>query len=105
MPETKEDNIIYIGKQPAMVYATSVMVQAQEGQKLIIIKARGKSISRAVDVSQLALRKFVKDFKIGTITVGTEERDYVPDERDKRPKVEGPRKVLVSTIEIPLIKQ
>ena len=95
----KTDNVIFVGKQPAMVYATSVMLQAKDGHTTIFLRARGRSISRAVDVSQLALRRFVEDYKLGEIKVGTEEREYV-DERTKEKKM-----VKVSTIEIELRKE
>lgn len=97
----ERDNVIFIGKQPAIVYATSVMMQAQDGQETIILKARGMSMKTAIDVSQLALRRFVPNYEIGEIKVGTEEKEFIP--REGQPKEEG-RKVMVSTIEISLIK-
>ena len=105
-PVRSEDNVIFVGKQPAMVYATSVMIQAQNGQTTIILKARGRAIKTAVDVSQLALRRFVQNFKVGEIKVGTEEKEFVPTDRDGKPIPNAEaKKVMVSTIEISLNKQ
>jgi archaea-specific DNA-binding protein len=96
MPEeTKEqaDNVIFIGKKPTMSYVLAVITQFTNGQKEVHIKARGRSISRAVDVAQVVQRRFMSDVKIKKIDIGTEERE-----------VEGKGKVNVSTIDITLAK-
>jgi DNA-binding protein len=96
MPEeTKEqqDNVVFIGKKPTMSYVLAVITQFTNGQKEVHIKARGRSISRAVDVAQVVQRRFMSDVKIKKIDIGTEERE-----------VEGKGKVNVSTIDIVLAK-
>jgi len=96
MPEeTKEqqDNVVFIGKKPTMSYVLAVITQFTNGQKEVHIKARGRSISRAVDVAQVVQRRFMSDVKIKKIDIGTEERE-----------VEGKGKVNVSTIDIILAK-
>ncbi len=68
------DNSIFIGGKPFMNYVTGVVVQFNaKGAKEVIIKSRGKFISKAVDVAEIARRKFlaelnlvVKDVKIGS---------------------------------------
>jgi DNA-binding protein len=45
---------IFIGKKPLMVYVTSTLIQLAN-QPTVTIKARGLSIGRAVDVSQIIL--------------------------------------------------
>jgi DNA-binding protein len=82
-----DDNVIFVGKKPTMSYVLAVMTQF-DGNKEIIIKARGRAISRAVDVVEAVRNKFVKDIK-SDVKIGTEE---VTDS-------EG-RKLNVSTIEI-----
>jgi len=57
-----EDNAIFIGNKPFMNYVTSVVVQfTTKGAHEVIIKARGKFISRAVDVAEVAMKRFLKD--------------------------------------------
>lgn len=58
---TTSDNFIYIGDKPFMNYVTSVIVQftTKEAQELLI-KARGKFISRAVDVAEVACKRHLK---------------------------------------------
>jgi DNA-binding protein len=40
--------------------------------KRIVIKARGKSISKAVDIAEITRHKFVQDIKYERITLDTE---------------------------------
>ena len=73
--ETKrsEENSIFIGGKPFMNYVTGVVIQFGNGAQEVIVKARGKFISKGVDVAEVARRKFlveqnvsVKDVKIGS---------------------------------------
>lgn len=57
-----DDNAVFIGNKPFMNYVTSVVMQfTTKGASEIVVKARGKFISRAVDVSEVALKRFLKD--------------------------------------------
>jgi len=71
--EQKEDsNIIFIGSKPIINYVRSVSVQLNKSQnKDVIVRSRGKFISKAVDVVEISRRKFlekegikIKDIKI-----------------------------------------
>jgi|TARA_B100001964_G_C14227364_1_gene598316 DNA-binding protein len=66
-----EDNSIFIGGKPFMNYVTAVVMQfTTKNADEVIVKARGKFISRAVDVAEVASKRFleeqvgVKDIKI-----------------------------------------
>jgi len=67
---------ILIGKKPVMAYATAVMMHFQSGAKVLTIRARGRAISRAVDVVEVVRRRFfggkmsVKEVTIGTQAIG-----------------------------------
>jgi len=89
------DNSIYIGNKPFMNYVTSVVIQfTTKDAKEVIIKARGKFIARAVDVAEVASKRFLKDqIKVKDIQINSEEF-----------KNKEGREVRVSTIEIFLIK-
>ena len=71
--EPKKDTTIYVGKKPSMVYVLAVITQFNNGAREVTIKARGKVISTAVDVSQIVMNRFLKTAKIKDIRVGTEE--------------------------------
>jgi len=92
----KDDNTIFIGGKPFMNYVTGVVMQfTTKGAKEVVIKARGKFISRAVDVAEVCRKRFLKDH-------GVDVRDIKIDSEEFDNK-EG-RKVNVSTIDITLIK-
>jgi len=73
MANEADDNTIYIGKKGTMAYVLAVVTQINNGAKEILIKARGRAISRAVDVSEIVKNKFVTDLKIAKIGISTEE--------------------------------
>nr|AIF08101.1 DNA/RNA-binding protein AlbA (ssh10b) [uncultured marine thaumarchaeote KM3_26_G04]AIF16279.1 DNA/RNA-binding protein AlbA (ssh10b) [uncultured marine thaumarchaeote KM3_73_E01] len=63
---------IYIGKKPLMAYVTSTLIQLANIPS-VTIKARGMSIGRAVDVSQIISRKTENaGYTIGNIQLGSE---------------------------------
>ena len=72
-PETSGPrDIIYIGKKPLMAYVTSTLIQLSN-IPCVYIKARGMSIGRAVDVSQIISRKTENaGYSIGNIKLGSE---------------------------------
>jgi len=69
-PETRDT--IFIGKKPLMAYVTSTLTQLANIPS-VTIKARGMSIGRAVDVSQIISRKTENaGYSIGNIKLGSE---------------------------------
>jgi len=72
MTERRDDNIIYIGKKPSMAYVLAVVTQFGSGTNEIVIKARGRAISKAVDVAEIVKNKFAQDAKVTGIEIGTE---------------------------------
>jgi DNA-binding protein Alba len=95
-PEKGKDNIIFVGIKPFMNYVTGVVMQFQnKGQDEVIVSARGKFISKAVDISEVARRTFLKDehIQVRDIKISSEQFE----------NKEGKR-IFVSTIEIFLVK-
>ena len=60
--EKKEDhNIIYIGEKPFMNYVTGVVMQfTTQGANEVVVKARGRFASRAIDVVEVARKRFLE---------------------------------------------
>jgi len=54
--ETKERNEIFVGTKPIMTYVTATLTQLST-QPTVTIKARGKRITQAVDVSQMIVKR------------------------------------------------
>ena len=89
----KTENAVLIGRKPVMNYVVACITSFNAGEKQVVVKARGRAISRAVDTVELLRRAFVKDLEIKNIDIGTEE--FV--------RAEG-QKSNVSTIEITVAK-
>ena len=67
------ENTVYIGKKPTMNYVVAVVSQFHVGAGIVVIKARGKSISRAVDIAEIVRNRFVTDAKVREIRIATEQ--------------------------------
>ncbi len=67
-----DDNIIYVGNKPVMNYVLAVVTQFNNGADEVLIKARGRAISRAVDVEQIAINRFLSDVTTKKIETSTE---------------------------------
>ena len=90
------DNSIFIGNKAFMNYVTSVVMQftTKEASE-VIVKARGKFISRAVDVSEVAVKRFLQDrIDVKSIQIGSEGFEN-----------DDGKNIRVSTIEIVLVKR
>ena len=90
------DNNIFVGGKPFMNYVTGVVMQfTTKNAPEVVIKARGKFISRAVDIAEVATKRFLVDqVAVKDISINSEEFQ----------NKEG-RQVRVSTIEITVAKK
>ena len=90
-----EGNAVLIGKKPIMNYVLACITFFHGGAKEVSIKARGRSISRAIDVAEVVRHRFLPDVKIKSIGIGTDQFES---------EEEGTSATNVSTIEITLIR-
>jgi DNA-binding protein len=70
MPET---NSVFIGKKPVMNYVLACLTLFQNGSDSVIIKARGRAISKAVDVAQITVKRFATGINVRKIDIDTEQ--------------------------------
>ncbi len=89
MSQPPANNVVLIGKKPTMNYVVACLTLFNSGTREVVVRARGKAISSAVDTVELLRRGFVKDLDVRRITIGTDE--FSRSEGDKS---------TVSTIEI-----
>jgi len=68
-----EAGIVYIGKKPTMNYVLAVVTHFNGGSRDVIVKARGRSISRAVDVAEIVRGRFVPDARVRDVRIATEK--------------------------------
>ncbi|MFB0504134.1 MAG: DNA-binding protein Alba [Candidatus Bathyarchaeia archaeon] len=74
-----ELNAVLIGRKPVMNYVLACITFFHGGAEEISVKARGKAISRAVDVVENVRRRFLPDVKVGNIDTGTEQLQRVEE--------------------------
>jgi DNA-binding protein len=95
--EEKKPEIVFIGNKPPMSYVMAVITAMSSGDiSEIMLKARGRAITTAVDVAEITTNRFIKDLKVSAIGIGTEEMP--PREGENRSR-------MVSTMEITLAKK
>ena len=95
--ERSDENVVFIGGKPFMNYVTAVVMQfTTKGAREVVICARGKFISRAVDVAEVCKKRFLKDHNIEVKNIKTDSEEFENNEG---------RKVNVSTIDITLSKK
>lgn len=81
--------VVLVGKKPTMNYVLATTLPLAEGKK-VILKARGRAISKAVDIVEVVRRRFVQNAVIERVNIGTEEGKVGTDGKPRN----------VSTIEI-----
>lgn len=102
-----DDHVVFIGNKPFKIsqnksaywsvnYVTGVVMQfTTQNAKEVVIKARGKFISRGVDIAEVSAKRFLENsVKVTDIKIDSEEFE----------NKEG-KQVRVSTIEITLVKK
>ena len=68
-----DENTIFVGSKPPMSYVLAVVTQFNMvGSDEVVIKARGRAISRAVDTAEIVRNRFVTDAEVKEISIGTE---------------------------------
>ena len=95
--QIREDtNNIFIGDKPFMNYVTAVVMQfTTKNAEEVVVKARGKFISRAVDVSEVAAKRFLEN-RIGVKDIKVDSEEFTNKEG---------KNIRVSIIEITLVKK
>ena len=65
-------NTVFIGRKPVLNYVLACLTLLKSGESVVLVKARGRSISTAVDVVEVTKNRFVNDLKVVDISIGTE---------------------------------
>ena len=94
---SEKSRIVFIGNKMPMDYVMAIITGLSASDaKDITLKARGKSITTAVDAAEITRNRFLKNLKVSKIAIGTEEMPAREGENRSR---------MVSTIEIVLTKE
>ncbi len=88
-----KDGSMFVGAKPFMTYVTGAVMQfSTKNSEEVVLRARGKFISRAVDVAEVVTKRFLEG-KVRIDGIRTDSEDF----ENSDGKV-----VRVSTIEIAL---
>jgi DNA-binding protein len=87
------ENAVFVGNKPVMNYVLAVLTQFNSGIAEVSVKARGRAISRAVDVAEIVRKRFLPDVDVTDIKISTEKVESEQGEAN------------VSAIEITLAKK
>jgi DNA-binding protein len=71
--EDDEPNIVRIGKKPIMNYVVACMTLLNSGVSEVMVRARGQSITKAVETVDLLRRAFLKHIQVHSVDIGTEQ--------------------------------
>jgi|BEDMetMinimDraft_2_1075160.scaffolds.fasta_scaffold01315_3 DNA-binding protein len=72
-------NVVLVGKKPVMNYVLAALTLLNQGVSEIVIKARGRSVSKAVDTVEIVRNRFlpdkveVKEIRIGSQVVTSQD--------------------------------
>jgi len=92
-PVMEQANLVRIGKKPIMNYVVACVTLFNSGAEEVMVRARGQSITKAVETVLMLRNSFIKDLEIGEIRIGSEEVTRLDGTRGS-----------ISTIEIMLEK-
>ncbi len=67
-----DDNTVFVGAKPTMNYVLAVLTQFRVTDEPVAVKARGRTISKAVDIAEIVRHRFLPNVKIKDIKIGTE---------------------------------
>ncbi|MBI2664237.1 DNA-binding protein Alba [Candidatus Woesearchaeota archaeon] len=91
-----EPGTVFIGTKPIMNYVTAVVMQfTTKDAQSVVIKARGKFMSTAIDVAEVATKRFLQG-QVNVQSIKTNSENFTNREG---------RNVRVSTIELELTRK
>ena len=89
-----EQNLVRVGRKPIMNYVTACVTLFNSGNDEVMVRARGRTIEKAIDIVQMLKRGFLKNVTIMSIDVGSENVKRVDGTRGN-----------ISVIEITLARE
>lgn len=102
--QTEQSNVIFVGKKPTMNYVLASVAQFTKVDT-IVVKARGRAISTAVDVVEVLKNRFLPNLVVKDVKILTEEVPPRPRPGETQEQAAKRGNSKVSAIEITVIKQ
>ena len=89
-----QGNMIRIGKKPMLSYVVACITLFNSGKSELMIRARGRSIPKAVDTVEMLKHSFFKGLFVKSVEIGSEDiRSY------------NGKGISISIIEIIIVKE
>jgi DNA-binding protein len=89
---SNEENSVIVGQKSTMNYVVACVTLFNTGTNVIKVKARGRSISTAIETVEMLRKAFIKELKTENIEIGSQTFEKMGKTRT------------ISTIEITLTK-
>ena len=77
----QNDNVIFVGSKPPMSYVVAVLTEFERSSN-VVIKARGKAISKAVETAEIVRKKYNQAVEVIEIAIDTE---HITDKDTNKP--------------------
>jgi len=74
MTSRMKENTVYIGMKPVMSYVTAIITSFKENPESVVLRARGRAISNAVDAAEITRNRFLSGLTC-EVSIGTEEME------------------------------
>ena len=74
MNHRMSENTIYVGMKPAMNYVTAIITSFKENPESVVVRARGRAISNAVDAAEITRNRFLSGLTC-EVSIGTEKME------------------------------
>lgn len=59
MAQVQAPNTVLVGKKPVMNYVIAILTLVHQGVREVVVKARGRAISKAVDAVEIIRNRFL----------------------------------------------
>jgi DNA-binding protein len=69
---SQSNETVFVGSKPVMNYVLACLTLFQNGSDGVVLKARGRAITRAVDAAQIIANRYVPEVSVKSIRIDTE---------------------------------
>jgi DNA-binding protein len=69
---THQGSMVRVGRKPVLSYVVACVTLFNSGRREIMVRARGRSIPKAIDTVRMLRKSFVKELTIKSVDIGSE---------------------------------
>ena len=68
-----QGNMVRVGKKPVLSYVVACVTLFNSGKSEIMVRARGRSIPKAIETVGMLRRSFLKELVVKSVSIGSED--------------------------------